>query len=264
MERKLVLSGNTVSYRLEGKGNTIVLLHGFLESKTMWNFFSRQLSKKFQVLSIDLPGHGKTDVFSQIHTMKLMAEVVNTVLENERISKCAMVGHSMGGYVTAEFASLFAAKLSGICFFHSQVEGDDDEAKKNRDRTIELIEKYKVSFIRSFIPDLFAPENLELYTSDIEKLKAEAGLMTEGAIVSALHGMKQRMDYLELISTLPFPVAFVAGKKDVRIPLEKIFSQVKIPPHGEILVMENVGHMGHIESKEKTLAFVQSFCERLW
>ena len=80
-------------------GPCIVLLHGFLESLCIWDEFVNELSKDFKVLTIDLPGHGKTENFSEVHTMEFMAETVKAVLEHLKIEKCVLIGHSMGGYV---------------------------------------------------------------------------------------------------------------------------------------------------------------------
>ncbi|MCD4697676.1 MAG: alpha/beta fold hydrolase, partial [Bacteroidales bacterium] len=185
LEKKIFYKEKPVTYVTEGKGNAVVLLHGFLESRSMWDHFSTVLSDDFLVISIDLPGHGQTATFSETPTMDFMAGIVKTVLDHEDIKKCVMIGHSMGGYVTAEFANLFPHYLSGIGFFHSQVAGDNEEARKNRDRTIKLIEKYRVSFIKSFIPDLFAPGNVEVFKNEIEQLKNEAATMKVEAIVAA-------------------------------------------------------------------------------
>ncbi|MCD4695509.1 MAG: alpha/beta hydrolase, partial [Bacteroidales bacterium] len=119
-----------------------------------------------------------------------------------------------------------------------------------------------VSFIKSFIPDLFAPGNVEVFKNEIEQLKNEAATMKVEAIVAALRGMKVRNDHVKLLSKLEIPVAFIIGKEDVRIPLDKILSQARLPKHSETLILDRVGHMGHIEAREKTLAYVRSFCER--
>ena len=43
-----------------GTGKTVVLLHGFLESRDIWKKFAKKLSTDFRVVIIDLPGHGQT------------------------------------------------------------------------------------------------------------------------------------------------------------------------------------------------------------
>ena len=66
-----------IHYETFGNGPAIVLLHGFLESATMWKPLIPQLSKNNLVITMDFPGHGKSGVIAEIHTMKLMAELVD-------------------------------------------------------------------------------------------------------------------------------------------------------------------------------------------
>ena len=65
---------STIRYKHEGSGTVVVLIHGYLESLNIWNKFSNELSKKFSVISIDLPGHGQSDIVADVHTMEIMAE----------------------------------------------------------------------------------------------------------------------------------------------------------------------------------------------
>src|SRR3972149_4760338 len=108
-----------VRYSDKGKGRVIVLLHGFLESLEIWDEFSNKLSKRFRVLAIDLPGHGKTPAIGYVHSMELMAECAKAVLDSLELRKYVVAGHSMGGYVALAFAEMFPQNLSGLCIFHS-------------------------------------------------------------------------------------------------------------------------------------------------
>jgi pimeloyl-ACP methyl ester carboxylesterase len=84
-----------IFYTDEGKGKTLVLLHGFTESSKIWGELASRLSEDFRVVCIDLPGHGKSDTVAGVHSMELMAQVVLSVLKKLRIGRCIMVGHSM-------------------------------------------------------------------------------------------------------------------------------------------------------------------------
>ena len=150
MEKQILYQGKTVNYKIEGSGPALVLLHGFLENIHIWDDFSSALSKLNKVISIDLPGFGKTDVFSEIHTMEFMADVVNAVLEEEKINYCLLAGHSMGGYVSWAFAEKYGEKLKGLVLFHSHAAGETDESRANRNRTIEIVKKDHVDFISNF------------------------------------------------------------------------------------------------------------------
>ena len=74
-----------VFYSDEGQGKTILLLHGFLENSSMWNDLAPELSKKHRVITMDLLGHGQTGCLGYIHSMELMAEVVESVLNHLKI-----------------------------------------------------------------------------------------------------------------------------------------------------------------------------------
>ena len=83
---------------------TLVLLHGFMENNTIWNDLETSLSNQFSIVKIDLPGHGKSNILAEVHTMEMMAEEVNKVLENGNLNTIHLLGHSMGGYVSLAFA----------------------------------------------------------------------------------------------------------------------------------------------------------------
>ena len=82
------------------------------------------------------------------------------------------------------------------------------------------------------------------------------------AITAALEGMRDREDSLNLLSELTIPVFFIVGKKDSKIPLNKIMEQISIPANSEALIVDNVGHMGFIEAKTLTFQALQHFIER--
>jgi len=262
MDSFLEFQGKRVGYTIEGAGNAIVLLHGFIESRTIWNNFALRLAKEFTVLTIDLPGHGESEVVSEIHSMTLMAEVVKTVMVESGISSALVVGHSMGGYVALEFAHLFPESMTGLVLFHSQAAPDSDETKENRRRTIDIVRKNRGGFIRQFIPDLFDQRFVGSYSEAIGKLVDEAGKMSQEGIIAALSGMRDRIGGLEFLMTTQLPVLFIIGKHDSRIPYNQVLAQAVIPSHSEVLLLDKVGHMGYIEAPDITLQAIRHFSMR--
>src|SRR5690606_21442457 len=93
-----------VFYSDEGQGQVILLLHGFLENSSMWKDIAPELAKNHRVVAIDLLGHGQTGCLGYIHSMELMAEVVEAVLNHLKIETYTVIGHSMGGYVALALA----------------------------------------------------------------------------------------------------------------------------------------------------------------
>jgi pimeloyl-ACP methyl ester carboxylesterase len=262
MDKQLQSGSGTIFYTVKGQGQAVVFLHGFLEDHSIWNDFSDQLQNKFRCICIDLPGFGKSDVFNESHSMDFMAGKVKEVLEKEKIGKCILVGHSMGGYVSLAFAKLFPGMLSGLVLFHSQAASDSNESKKNRDRTIKIVQQNHTAFIHSFIPGLFAEENIPHFKAEIEALRKVAEKTPAKGIIAALLGMRDRESHLDTLEKLQAPVYFIIGKQDSRIPLETVMQQLALPSDCEALIMDHVGHMGFIEAKEKTFLSLEHFLER--
>ncbi len=261
--KTITFKGKELHYEVSGQGSTLVLLHGFLESLSIWDDFAGQLSSSFSVIRVDLPGHGKSAVLDDTHSMELMAASVKAVLDSNDVERCTMIGHSMGGYVTLEFAKQYPEILSGIGLFHSHAGADTQEARENRLRTIEVVKLNRTGFIKQFIPDLFAESSLERHHAEIEKLWRIAENTNSQGIIAALHGMKERSGKLDLLLNTNIPVLFIAGKEDTRIPVQNILAQAILPKHCEVLVLGEVGHMGFIEAKQKTLQMVSSFAEKV-
>ncbi len=261
MANSINFRNKRIYYESTGKGNTIVFLHGFLESSSMWKDFSEKLSGQFQVICIDLPGFGKTDIFGETHTMEFMAESVKIVLEELKIKNCIMVGHSMGGYTSLAFLEQYPELLKGIVLFHSHASADTKEAMINRDRTIKIVEKDRKNFISQFIADLFASKSKERFDDHIRQHIKLARLTKREGIIAALRGMKERSSKLKLLSETQIPVKFILGKEDKRIPLQKVLAQTILPEHSEVLILSDTGHMGFIEAKKRTLNSIRCFAE---
>ena len=263
MTKYIEYRSQNVSFTDIGEGPVLVLLHGFTESLEIWNAFSEELSKSFRIICVDLPGHGRTANFAAFHTMEFMAEIVHAVLSFCRIQQCVLLGHSMGGYVALAFANHYPELLKGLVLFHSQADADDEEARHNRDRTIEIVQKDRAGFINQFIPDLFAPANRQRLSREIEVLKNQAGSISRKGLVAALEGMKVRNGWRDLLKSLTIPVLFIAGKQDARIPIDKVIEQIALPKHAEALILDDVGHMGYLEAPEITLGVIRDFCKRI-
>nr|NQU93435.1 alpha/beta hydrolase [Bacteroidota bacterium] len=152
--------------------------------------------------------------------------------------------------------------LKGIGLFHSHASADTVEARENRRRTINIVKLNRKGFISQFIPDLFAEENVDKYAHEIEALKTEAEETSAEAIIAALEGMKDRSGKLDLLHKTKMPVMFIAGKEDLRIPIQKVMAQAILPQHSEVLILGNVGHMGFIEAYNETLEMIRGFCHR--
>lgn len=264
MKKQFVLfSGKKIAFTDEGSGPCLVMLHGFTESLDIWEDFSGVLSAQFRVLCVDLPGHGQSECTGESHSMDHMAEVVHFILKERGIQRCAILGHSMGGYVSLAFAEKFSHMLTGICLFHSTPLADSPEARENRARTIEFVKQHHTAFLSMFIPDLFAPASREVHAEAIEKMVVRSKAMTAGAIIASQRGMMERPDRSAVLASAPYPVLFILGKQDSRIDFQSALKAVALPDDAVLLSLGKAGHMGYIEARDKTLFALQAFLNGL-
>jgi pimeloyl-ACP methyl ester carboxylesterase len=214
--KQIIYKNTKISFTDQGKGTAVVLLHGFLENKTMWDKYVSALSKNHRVITIDLLGHGETECLGYVHTMEYQADMIFAVLISLRIRKIVLIGHSMGGYVALAFAELYPDNVKGLFLLNSTSRADSDERKINRDRAIKAVKQNHTNFVRISITNLFSEDNREVLAKEIEKVKLQALKTPLQGIVASLEGMKIRKDREVLLHFAPFPIQLVLGKKDGR------------------------------------------------
>lgn len=93
----------SLHYQRSGSGDTVVLLHGLFGSLDNLGVIKRGLEEHFDVLSIDLPDHGKSPHSDEFSYNKYAQDVAQ-VLESNDVLSCTIVGHSMGGKVAMHIA----------------------------------------------------------------------------------------------------------------------------------------------------------------
>jgi pimeloyl-ACP methyl ester carboxylesterase len=245
-----ILYKNTkISYSDTGKGNAIVLLHGFLENQTMWQDLVPEWSKKNRIITVDLLGHGESGCLGYVHSMEDNAEAVRSVLSELRIRKAIFVGHSMGGYVALAFAELYPASVKGLVLLNSTSKADSEERKANRDRAIKAVKKDYIGFVRLSIANLFNPDNRERLADEIEKTRSEALKTPLQGIVASLEGMKIRKDRETLLHSATYPILLILGKKDPVLNYQDGLKQIE--NNSVKLHTFPDGHMSHIENIEE-------------
>jgi len=243
-----------------GKGFPLVLLHGFLLSSSIWKDLIPELSKKNQVIVLDLPGHGKSECVAEIHTMELLAEIVNSVLEKLNIEKANFIGHSMGGYTSLAFAEKYPSKIETLVLLNSSSDSDSLERIKNRDRAIKVIQTHKEVFIKMAIALLFPKNQQEKYQHLIDKFSEEALLFPVEGIIASIKGMKIRKDRTSILKSFKGNKYLISGIYDPIIPIsssKKITLETKTK-----LYKVNSGHMSVNENLEEIIK-IMHFIEYL-
>jgi pimeloyl-ACP methyl ester carboxylesterase len=260
--KAISFQNKSISYTIAGEGPCLVLLHGFPMDQRVWEKTSMHLSAYYKTICVDLPGFGQSDILDEIHSMSLMAQAVQAVLVYEKIEKCVLVGHSMGGYVSLEFASQFPEMLKGLILLHSQAAADDETAQANRNNAIRVVTENLEAFINPFIDGLFSDDFSQVHPEKIGFIKEICQSQKVEAIVAALAGMRDRADQIELLKRIQVPVLFILGKEDKRMPFVKIMSQAALPEHAELLILDKVAHFGFMEKPQIVGMTIGQFTEK--
>ncbi|OHY43445.1 2-succinyl-6-hydroxy-2,4-cyclohexadiene-1-carboxylate synthase [Cylindrospermopsis raciborskii CS-508] len=98
---------------LNSDRQVVMFLHGFMGNIYEFDNVIKLLNNNFSYLTVDLPGHGKTEVLggSDYYGMENTAQAIINLLDELKIEKCFLVGYSMGGrialYLTINFPERF-------------------------------------------------------------------------------------------------------------------------------------------------------------
>jgi len=235
-----------IYYEFKGQGPVLVLLHGFLESSTMWNRFISKIDNSKTILTIDLPGHGKSGSFDLVHSMELMAEVVLAIFIKHDIKSATFIGHSMGGYVALAFAESYNDKVDKLILLNSTPAEDSEERKLNRDRAIKIIKQNSEAFISMAISNLFIESTQNQYANQIQEMKKEVLRYPINGIIATILGMKTRKDRSLILKEFQKEKIMICGIDDPIIPFE--VSKSLSLQTGAILKKVTGGHMSLVEN----------------
>ena len=238
----------------------VVLLHGYLESMYVWEDFLPLLTPHLRVITVDIPGHGISEVKGEVHTMEMVAEVLRDMLDALGIERVTMVGHSMGGYVSLAFCAAYPERLDGVVLLSSSPNPDTELKRENRRREIALVRAGKKDALARVAPEAgFAEQNRRRLKSYIDDLVEQVHITEDEGIVALLGGMIERKDQNEMLRNSSVRQLFILGKKDGYIPVEAAEEFIAKNPQAEVVWLEESGHMGFIEQPQECAQAIIDF-----
>jgi len=133
------VNGSKLYYEVAGKGPVVILIHGGLCDRRVWDDQFRAFSKRFRVIRYDLRGFGKSE-FSYgpySHVDDLYA-----LLRYLKIKRASLVGLSLGGLISADLAISHPEMVSKLVLTSSGLRGDESP-RHPRSTAIEKIAEEK-------------------------------------------------------------------------------------------------------------------------
>ena len=243
-----------------GTKTPLVFIHGFCEDSTVWDNFKTYFTGH-PILTVDLPGFGESPV-QKDYSLEQVGDQVAQLISEFELKNPIVIGHSMGGYTTCALAKKHESLLSGIALFHSHPFKDTVEKKKNRQKSIDFIERNGAKiFVDTLIKNLFSAENELKYPKEIQVLQDKAVGYPQDAIIEGMKAMLIRENHKMTLEDLKIPVLMMVGKKDRVTTYEVCRKQFVLPKVGMIKALDEIGHMGMMEDADLCSKGIHEFIE---
>ena len=254
-----------IFYRKEGKGNPVMLVHGFGEDGSIWKHQLEKLKDHFLVIVPDLPGSGQSELLDGDCTMEDYAEVIKAIADTEFFSTTdhetfSLIGHSMGGYISLAFAKNYGHLLNSLGLFHSSAFADNAEKISTREKVIDFIEKNRTKlYAETTVPDLFSDNTKKNKPELVKDLVELAGNLSKKTLLQYTRAMMKRPDNTSVLKTFPRPILFIIGIHDNAVPLEASLKQCHLTKIGFSHFLQDTGHVGMWEETELSNRYLYNF-----
>jgi len=232
----------------EGKGFPLVLIHGFLGSSKMWepqiNFFKDH----FRVITPDLPGFGKSNKAKSHNNIQSIAKLLLDCLDEKKIDKFYLLGHSMGGMIVQEMAKISDNKIIKLICYSTGPRGEMPGRFETVDQSRENLKKNGLEITAKNIAKTWFVKGEEAEYFDI-CIEAGKQLSIE-TVDNALVAFKN-WDGVETLKNIKNETLIVWGNKDKSYNLDQVQTLNKNIPNSSLFIFEGCAHNVHLEKPEE-------------
>jgi pimeloyl-ACP methyl ester carboxylesterase len=247
---QVVVDNLLTNYQLQGTGKLVLFLHGWGDSLVGSLALQKELASKYQVLSVDLPGFGKTQAPSSAWDLDNYSNFLTSLLTKLELGQpYAMIGHSNGGAVTIRAAALGAVNPEKIVLLAASGIRSGGSVRKT---ALKLLAKLGNA------ATIGMPER---YRSALRKqLYKSAGsdmLVVEGMQETFKKTVKQ--DVQAEAAELTQPTLLVFAENDKAVPpfmAERYKSLIK---NSELHMIADAGHFVHLDQPAQVTKLVKDF-----
>jgi 3-oxoadipate enol-lactonase len=244
-----------------GRGDAIVLLHGFPLSHKIWAVQVDALSKTHRVISPDLRGMGESSAPDGPYLMESLAADIAGVLDALSVQTATIVGHSLGGYVALAFARMYVERVNALGLVCSRLRADTALEARGREALAERIERENSiePAIELYFPRLFAPQTRRHDPALVERTRALARRNSLIGAAAMVRGMAMRAPADDITGDFGFPVLVVAGEHDEFISAAEAASVAGSFPNARLEVCTASGHVPMLEEPGRLGALLAEF-----
>ncbi len=262
--RFLVVDGTLVHYRDEGRGYPLLLLHGAFSSLHTFDGWVDELSSKFRVLRLDLPGFGLTGPnIENDYTMPTHKRFVRTFLERMEVEECFVAGSSLGGWVAWELALKYPEQFKKLILIGAAGFLDENSIplpfKMARTPFLNQVVKYVIrkNIFEQFLYQVYYDE--EKVTRELVDRYYDL-FSREGNPEAFLKLVNARVrDNTMHLKEIKAPTLIMWGAHDKWLPVENATRFHQVIPNSELIIYEDLGHIPMEECPFETARDARKF-----
>jgi pimeloyl-ACP methyl ester carboxylesterase len=214
--------GAKIFYAIYGRGDPVILLHGGLGNSEHFGFQLPVLIDKFQVITIDSRGQGRSTNGKTTITYDLMAADVIAVMDKLAIKRASVVGWSDGGEVALKLGIAFPDRVDRLLVFGANYDANGSKPRGIRN-------------------DTFSAYSAKC-RSDYQRM-SKTGL-SYNAMVTALLPLWRNPTGItkDQLRRIKAPVMMADGDHDEVIVLDQIEEMARLIPHAQLKVFNAASH----------------------
>lgn len=263
-QRNIQVDDHRIVYAEGGRGETVLLLHGFGSDESCWNRVAKFLTKRYHVVAPDLPGWGSsTRIATASYAYPDQVERVHRIVQELKLDRFHLVGHSMGGGIAARYAAQYPDEIItlGLIAAHGIIEPRESglrHAVEERGENWLLVsspQDFQNLLKHLFVKRPFVPRSVTKYLQQNAIAKCEQNRKIFEEI------LRNDPPLVNLLQQIKAPTLIIWGDQDLLVDVSaaEIF-KAKIK-RSQLLVIPNCGHMPILERPrecvEAYLAFLR-------
>ena len=228
-----------VNYIQYGKGKDIVLLHGWGQNIKMMDPLGKNLADDFKITILDLPGFGSSEIPKFAYTINDYTELLHDFLEELNIKNPILIGHSFGGRIAINYASLF--KVEKLVLF-----GSPFIVREGNSLKVKLLKKLKNIKVLDGIA-----EAMKNYLGS-EDYKAAKGIMREVLVKTV------NTDLRDAASKIKVSTLLIWGDNDTAVPVSEAKELEKTIKDSALIVLQG-SHYCYLENLGHVVSILEHF-----
>lgn len=251
---------SSINFKTRGEGLPIIFIHGFCENLEIWESFVQKIEGEFQIVTLDLPGFGRSELESNAISIDQIGTLINNWVVEQRFDNPILVGHSLGGYVSLAMMSQNPEFFSGLVLLHSTARADTEEKKQNRNKVKAFVRENGLQpFFDSFVPGLYYLKD----HSSIPLAHKIASQTSESTFLAYTNAMRDRLPREDILSHAKVPILIIAGQNDAIIDVKSLEEQAQLNEKIGFYSLPKVGHMGLFEAENDVVKIITNFAKQV-